>query len=146
MWRPSTSDDHWSSAAPSSRTLPRTGCQTPTSARISDDLPEPLGPITPRPLPASSAKVTSCTMRRWSPGGTMATPSTERRLVGACNWVGIVCAGICSSRRVRRCQLWRAATKAFQCAIASSTGASARAERIEPAMMMPAVASWWMTR
>ena len=25
--------------------MPRTGCQTPTSARISEDLPEPLGPI-----------------------------------------------------------------------------------------------------
>ena len=30
--------------------------------RASDDLPDPLGPITPRPLPASSANVTSCTM------------------------------------------------------------------------------------
>ena len=30
--------------------------------RTSDDLPEPLGPMTPNPLPASSAKLTSCTM------------------------------------------------------------------------------------
>ena len=36
--------------------------------------------------------------------------------------------------------------KAFQWAMARSTGASARALRIEPAMMMPAVASWWITR
>jgi hypothetical protein len=41
---------------------------------------------------------------------------------------------------------WRAATKPFQFAIATSTGASARAVRIEPAMMMPPVASWLMTR
>ena len=33
--------------------------QTPTSARINEDLPEPLGPITPRPWPAVSANVTS---------------------------------------------------------------------------------------
>ena len=57
----------------------------------------------------------------------MATPSTDSRLTGACSWVGVVCAGICSSSRLRRCQLWRAATKPFQCAIARSTGASARA-------------------
>ena len=39
-----------------------------------------------------------------------------------------------------RSQAWRAATKAFQLAMARSTGASARAPRIEPAMMTPAVA------
>jgi len=49
--------------------------------------------------------------------------------------------GICSSSRLRRRQLCRAATKPFECPIARSTGASARALRIEPAMMMPAVAS-----
>ena len=60
---------HWSSAAPSSRTLPRTGRQTPTSTRASEDLPEALGPIMPSPLPALSAKATSCTTRRCAPGG-----------------------------------------------------------------------------
>ena len=60
--------------------MPRTGIQTPTSARTSEDLPEPLGPMTPTPLPASTAKVTSCTITRWSPGGTMLTPSTDSRL------------------------------------------------------------------
>jgi hypothetical protein len=34
----------------------------------------------------------------------------------------------------------------FQFAIATSTGASARADKIDPAMMMPAVDSWLMTR
>ena len=37
---------------PSSRTLPRTACHTPTIARASDDLPEALGPMMPRALPA----------------------------------------------------------------------------------------------
>ena len=63
--------------------MPRTGIQTPTSARTSDDLPEPLGPMTPTPLPASTAKLTSCTMTRWSPGGTMLTASTDSRFDGA---------------------------------------------------------------
>ena len=71
----------------------------------------------------------------------MLTLSTDSRLDGFCSKVGAVCAGSDSSSRLRRCQLWRAATKPFQCAIARSTGASARALRIEPAMMMPAVAS-----
>jgi hypothetical protein len=42
---------------------------------------------------------------------------------------------------VSRRQLCRAATNPFQLAIASSTGASARAVKIELAMMIPAVAS-----
>jgi hypothetical protein len=44
--------------------LPRNGIQTPTSARTSDDLPDPLGPMIPTPLPASIAKVTSWTITR----------------------------------------------------------------------------------
>src|SRR5271155_1470309 len=40
MCRPSASGDHWSSAAPSSLTLPRTGVQTPTSIRASEDFPD----------------------------------------------------------------------------------------------------------
>ena len=80
---PSASDDHWSSAAPSRRTLPRTGCQTPTSMRASDDLPEPLGPMMPSPLPRSSVRLTSCTTTFWVPGATTAAFSTARVLVGA---------------------------------------------------------------
>ncbi len=71
----------------------------------------------------------------------MLTVSTERRLDGVCNKVCAGCAGMVSNSRLRRCQLCRAATNPFQCAIARSTGASARALRMEPAMMMPAVAS-----
>src|ERR1700735_3906895 len=93
MWVPSTADDHGWGAAPSSRTLPRNGCHTPTSARTSEDLPDPLGPMMPRPLPASSAKVTSWTMIFWSPGGTMATASTDRRFEGFCNNVGVAPGG-----------------------------------------------------
>ena len=42
MWRPSVSGAHWSRVAPSRRTDPpiAIGCQTPTSARASVDLPE----------------------------------------------------------------------------------------------------------
>jgi hypothetical protein len=55
-------------------------------------------------------------------------------------------AGIMVSRPLRRRQLWRAATKPRQCAIATSTGANARDVRIELAMMMPAEACWLITR
>ena len=57
MCRPSASGDHWSSAAPSNRTLPRTGCHAPTINRAKDDFPEALGPMMARPSPLLSAKV-----------------------------------------------------------------------------------------
>jgi hypothetical protein len=72
----------------------------------------------------------------------MATPSTVSFFSGGCSRVWVCGAGSFSSRVFSRRQLCRAATKPFQCAIARSTGASARADRMEPAMMMPAVASW----
>ena len=67
--------------------------------------------------------------------------SANSRFDGLFSRVCSPAAGICCSSLLRRCQLWRAATKPFQWAMARSTGASARALRIEPAMMMPAVAS-----
>ena len=53
--------------------------------------------------------------------------------------IGAGRAGMAAKSLLRRRQLCRAPIKPFQCAIARSTGASARALRIEPAMMMPAV-------
>src|SRR5690606_35390179 len=50
-----------------------------------------------------------------------------------------------ASIRLYRFQLWRAATKLRQWAIATSTGASARPARLDPAIMMPAGASPLMT-
>ena len=58
MCRPNASGDHWSSAAPSKRTLPRTGCHTPTKARARDDLPDALGPTMPSALPLFISKET----------------------------------------------------------------------------------------
>jgi hypothetical protein len=109
-------------------------------------LPDALGPMMPRPFPADSAKLTSWTIAFWSPGATIEIASTESLLTGGCSRVGADRCGMVCSSWLSRCQLCRAATKLFQCAIARSTGASARALRIEPAMMMPAVASWWITR
>jgi hypothetical protein len=51
-------------------------------------------------------------------------------------------AGPAASRSRNLRQLWRAATNPFQFAIASSTGASARAVRIELAMIAPALTCW----
>jgi len=52
------------------------------------------------------------------PAAPMLTPSTDSRLEGFCNRVCTVGAGMVSSSLLRRCQLCRAATKPFQCAIA----------------------------
>src|SRR5215467_13036266 len=79
-------------------------------------------------------------------GGAPLALSTVRRSRGAGSSIG-ACSGGSSVRSLfSRCQLCRHAATAFQCAIARSTGASARAAKIDPAMMMPAVASWRITR
>ena len=127
------------------RTWPRTGCHRPTSSRASEDLPDALGPMMPSPLPARSTKLTSCTTSFCTPGGAAETFSTARFATGACSGIRSFCAGNTASSRFSRAQPWRAAWKPFQLAIARSTGASARADRIEPAMMMPAEACWLMT-
>ncbi len=128
------------------RTLPRTGTHTPTMSRASDDLPDALGPMMPSACPAFNTKLTSCTTTRCTPGGAAATLSTIRFVRGAGSVIGSPSCASTPSNSDRRRQLWRADTKAFQLAIASSTGASARETRIELAMMMPAVACCWMTR
>ncbi len=121
---------------------PRTGFHTFTSTRARQLFPDPLGPMTPRPLPACSDRLTSWIATFSLPGGTTATPSTARLLTGGRSAIGAICEGSMASRSVRRFQLCRAPTKPRQLAIARSTGASARALRIEPAMMMPGVAIW----
>jgi hypothetical protein len=126
--------------------LPRIGDQTPTSTRASEDLPDALGPITPRPLPALSVKATSCTTKRCAPGGAALTPSTLSAALGRGSCSGASRGGNAAMSSISRFQLWRAATKPRQLAIASSTGARAREVRIEPAMITPAVACCWMTR
>ena len=45
-------------SAPSSRTVPRLGCSTPTMWRASVDFPAPDGPMIPSASPASSRKDT----------------------------------------------------------------------------------------
>lgn len=75
--------------SPSSRTCPRAGCQTPTSPRTSDDLPDPLWPMTPTALPARGMKLRSlATIFCW-PGGTMLEPSTISDWVGGGSWTGL---------------------------------------------------------
>ena len=81
-----------------------------------------------------------------TPGGPADTFSTTRLAFGAGSVIGSMPVSSPRSRSDRRRQLWRAETKPFQLAIASSTGASARATMIELAMMMPAVACSWITR
>ncbi|MCY1373735.1 hypothetical protein D9M69_610280 [compost metagenome] len=71
--------------------------------------------------------------------------STESIAFGAGKSMRPCISGRSDSVFCRRTRLWRAAMKPFQLAIARSTGASARAESIEPAMMMPGVACWLIT-
>ena len=125
---------------------PRAGRHAPTSMRASDDFPDALGPMMPRPLPALSAKATSCTTGLRLPGGTALAASTDRLARGRGNASGALRAGIATRSSFNRRQAWRAATKPFQLAIATSTGARAREVRIELAMMMPAEACCCNTR
>ena len=112
--------------------------QTPTMARARDDLPDALGPITPSAWPALSWKATPWTTSRWLPGGFTLTASSVSEAAGVGSSMRAGSAGSMPSRPLRRRQLWRAAMKPRQLAIATSTGASARDVRIELAMMMPA--------
>jgi hypothetical protein len=126
--------------------LPRQVGQTPTSTRARDDLPEPLGPITPTPEPAARAKLTSWTRNTRPPGGPAPAASTASSPCGAGRRIASGSAAWAASISPSRRQPWRAPTKPFQCEMASSTGASARETRIEEAIMMPPVASPPMTR
>ena len=74
-------------------------CRAPAArrrpaARASDDLPEPLGPMMPRPLPASSSNVTSLhddlLDRRAAPALTLSTVSV---VTGGCSGIGARCRG-----------------------------------------------------
>jgi hypothetical protein len=126
--------------------VPRTGRQTPTNARASELFPDPLGPMTPRALPAINVKLTSYSAAAPLPGGTSVTAVSLRLRAGAGSAMRSSSTGTALKASDRRSQLWRAVTKDFQLAIASSIGASARADRIVAASMTPAVASWLITR
>ena len=105
-----------------------------------------LAPITPSPSPALSEKLASCRTKRCRPGGIALAPSTESETLGRGSAKGCACSGNAAKSSRSRFQLWRAATKPRQLAIASSTGASAREVRIELAMITPAVACCSITR
>lgn len=72
--------------------------------------------------------------------------STCSVLTGAGKVTLVAASGNADNSCFRRAQPCRAATKPFQCAIASSIGASALPIMIELAIMMPPVASCLMTR
>jgi hypothetical protein len=76
-----------------------------------------------------------------SPGGTTFAFSTTRLLCGGCSGIGSVSGGTVANNLRSRSQLCLAATQPLQWAMAMSTGARARALRIEPAMMIPPEAS-----
>src|SRR5262245_62100964 len=71
---------------------------------------------------------------------------TTALLLGEGNGIVEECEGTNTNRSLRRFQLCRAATNPFQLAIAWSTGARARPARIEPAIIIPALACCWRTK
>ena len=75
----------------------------------------------------------------------MATPATASDRQGAGSAMTAVSGGSRASRSLSRRQPCRAPTNTRHWPITTSIGASARADRMEPAMMIPAVASWWIT-
>src|ERR1700758_3073676 len=138
MWRPRKSGDHCASEAPSKQTLPRLGAQYPTNIRASDDFPEALGPMTPRPFPLCNFRDKLSMTGFCAPGGTTVAFSTARTSLGGCNGTGSMSGGSVANNRLSRSQLCRAEAQPLQWAIAISIGANARALRIELAMMIPA--------
>ncbi len=133
-------------AAPSIRTAPRAGCHTPTSARTSEVLPEPLGPTIPRASPAFTAKLTLPRTAALPSGGMTVTFSATRSY---CGFGSSILAGS-TPTRVSACasfrRLSRAVTNPRQLAIAVSIGANARAIMIDEAIMAPGINSWRITR
>ena len=96
--------------------VPRSGCQAPTSARASVDLPEAEGPITPRPAPAVRENETPCSMGCCCPGAAAANPSTSSRWAGLGNSMISRRAGRAARSRDKRARLWRAEMKPRQLA------------------------------
>src|SRR3979411_409916 len=117
--------------------VPRRAGQTPTMAFNKEDLPEAVGPTTPSAAPAFSENAMLRATMRVSPGGDTARPSLTISLRGAGSCRGDGGSLVVAMSSDKRCQAWRAATKIFQFEIARSIGASARAVRIDPAMMIP---------
>ena len=68
--------------------MPRSAGQAPTRARTSVDLPDALGPITPSPAPASSAKVTFWMSGFCWPGAATVSASTDSVCVGRGSAIG----------------------------------------------------------
>src|SRR6056297_1459198 len=88
------SSDHWDRSALSRRTCPRRTGQTPASARISDVLPPPLGPINPRACPASRRIETSARITWPVDGATTVTLSAENSFLGSGKDIGLGSDGI----------------------------------------------------
>ena len=137
---------HCSSAAPSTRTAPCAGRHTPTRARTSEVLPEPLGPIMPMTSPAASVKLTFPTIAVLPSGDMTATFSATRLRLGFGSAVRTGSVPTRVSTFVNLPRLSRAATNPRQFAIAISIGASARAIMIDEAIMAPGINSCPITR
>ena len=126
-------------AAPSRRTTPAWGDQTPTIRRARVLLPLPLGPMSPVLEPGSRVNCTRFKASIVVPGGAAVTPSTSSLPVGRGRLVAPPprAGGALVSRLLSRRHAWRAETKPRHADIPSSIGASARPRMMEAAIIMP---------
>ncbi len=125
---------------------PRAGGHTPTSARTSEVLPEPLGPMMPIASPAIVVKLTLLTSSAPLCGDMTVRFSAPRLCCGLGSAVLTGSVPIPANVRVNRPMLSRAATKVRQCTIAVSIGANARAIMMEQAIMAPGISICRITR
>ncbi len=78
---------------------PRAGFQMPTSARASDDLPDPLGPMTPSAVPAVEREARPRAARPpWLPGGATLSAVTRSDWRGAGSGTRACSAGVAGER------------------------------------------------
>ena len=114
----------------------------------SDDLPLPLGPISPVMEPGWSVKLTPRTTGTSAPGGTAVTFSASILPAGRGNSVPGPSSSPpkFSSSALTRRQACLAPTNPRQAPMPCSIGASARPMMMEPAIIMPGVRSPASTR
>ncbi len=146
MWGPRRSRGQVPISAPSRRTWPELGSQTPTTRRASVLLPAALGPISPSDSPGSSAKDRPRRIGRSLARRPNTSRSTEIAPRGAGSSRPSTAAGVAASSFDSRSQAPRSSTRVRQLPTSSSTGASARPRMIEEAIMIPGLACWSTTR
>ncbi len=120
---------------------PLDGAARPTSRRANVDLPAPDGPITPSISPGASANERDLNSGSRAPGAAQLARSTESAPVGRGNGIAAGRASAPPAAIASRTRRYASAASMSwrQTPTACSTGASARPNMIEVAIIAPAV-------